>query len=436
MSRPSAVRTTEAETQAGRENARGAKWDGVHLKTILGLALATRLAIVADVLLNLPHGWFFRSQGELGFLAQSLLAGHGLSSPFGGSTGPTAFLAPGYPVLIAAIFHLFGSFTTSSAAAIMLLQTLFCVLTILLLVQIALQEFGPACANLAGFFWAIGLPFLWLPAIFWETSLTILLLTCSLTLALWCVRSDRSTPWALMGLCGGVTMLVNPSFSLVLLAIYCWTVARSRASWRPGPAIAFVIALLLFAPWPVRNARVLHAFIPLRSNLGFELWKGNRPGATSIDDAKLYPVFNRPEYDSYSSKGEVAFMRDKSTAAKQYIRAHPATFARLSAERFVRYWTGTGATDPSILLASFAVLTTLLALPGLWWLVKAGRGDLAVLFSLPLLLFPLPYYVTHCELRFRLVIEPVTTLLSAYAIVHAFHLLLRRVWIRRRSNGR
>src|SRR5260370_6197811 len=97
----------------------------LHLKSILATALLLRLAIVWLVLVRFPKGWLFRSQGELGFLAQSLLAGHGLASPFGGSTGPTAFLAPGDPAIIAGIFFLFRTFTTASAGAVMLLPTLF-----------------------------------------------------------------------------------------------------------------------------------------------------------------------------------------------------------------------------------------------------------------------------------------------------------------------
>jgi hypothetical protein len=35
------------------------------LKTILALAILSRLLIVWFVLSQYPHGWFFRSQGEL-----------------------------------------------------------------------------------------------------------------------------------------------------------------------------------------------------------------------------------------------------------------------------------------------------------------------------------------------------------------------------------
>jgi hypothetical protein len=49
-------------------------------------------------------------------------------------------------------------------------------------------------------------------------------------------------------------------------------------------------------------------------------------------------------------------------------------------------------------------------------LCKAGRLRLALLFSLPLLFFPLPYYITHAEFRYRLVIDPLLTILGAYAL--------------------
>ena len=62
-----------------------------------------------------PHNWLYSRGIELGTLAQSLVAGQGLSSPFGGSTGPTALLAPGYPAIIALFFAIFGSFTFTAA---------------------------------------------------------------------------------------------------------------------------------------------------------------------------------------------------------------------------------------------------------------------------------------------------------------------------------
>lgn len=391
---------------------------------ILVLAFLLRLAVIASVLRTNPGAWPLNPVGELGFIAKSLLAGHGISSPFGGATGPTAFLAPGYPALVAGIFALFGEFTATSAAVVMVVQALFSVLAIFLIMKVAEREFGAMAANCCGVYWAVGLPYVWLPAMFWDTSITVLFVISSIALALSCSHKPTKTRWALMGVVGGCALLVNPSLVLVLAAVFGWTVVQTRGRWHAGPLLSVLVLLAVFGWWPVRNARVLHAFIPLRSNFGFELWKGNRPGATAIDTATVYPVFDRGEYDSYAAKGEVAFMRDKAAVAKQYIFSHPRWFLRLTMERFALYWMGAGGGVP--VLASFSILTTLLGIAGLAFLLNDGRIPLGILLVLPLLLFPLPYYITHVEVRFRIAMEPITTLLSAYAVVRLTAMLQRR----------
>ena len=106
---------------------------------ILTLALGARLLILWFVVARFPHNWLYSRGIELGTLAQSLVAGQGLSSPFGGSTGPTALLAPGYPAIIALFFRIFGSFTFTAAIAVMAMQLLFSLMTVLLIMQVARQ---------------------------------------------------------------------------------------------------------------------------------------------------------------------------------------------------------------------------------------------------------------------------------------------------------
>ena len=91
-------------------------------------------------------------------------------------------------------------------------------------------------------------------------------------------------------------------------------------------------------------------------------------------------------------------------------------FLRRSTVRFFRFWTGTGSKDGSVFFAIHAVLTTSLGLAGIWRLFERRRVSLAALFLLPLLLFPLPYYITHAEFRYRLVIDPVLMILAGYAV--------------------
>ena len=56
-----------------------------HTFVMLTLALLTRSLTLLFVVQRFPHMWLYSRGIELGTLAQSLVAGHGLSSPFGGS---------------------------------------------------------------------------------------------------------------------------------------------------------------------------------------------------------------------------------------------------------------------------------------------------------------------------------------------------------------
>jgi 4-amino-4-deoxy-L-arabinose transferase-like glycosyltransferase len=234
-------------------------------------------------------------------------------------------------------------------------------------------------------------------------------------LALYCERRPSGPLWALMGAYSGLAALVNPSLLPALLTLLGWAAWQTRKTLWYLP-VALLALAMVFAPWPIRNERMLHAFIPLRSTVGFELWVGNRAGASGFLDESQFPIFNRWEYDQYVAKGEVAYMRDKSALAKAYIRSHPSAFLRLSTVRFFRFWTGTGNKDGSVIFTLHAVLTTSLGFMGIWRLVREGRLRLAVLFLLPLMVFPLPYYITHAEFRYRLVIDPLLTILAAYAL--------------------
>ena len=182
-----------------------------------------------------------------------------------------------------------------------------------------------------------------------------------------------------------------------------------------APVFGLLALLLVYAVWPIRNAYRFRAFIPLRSTVGFELWMGNRAGATGYLDESLFPMYNKQELASYVSKGELSYTRDKSEEAKEYVEANPGIFLRMTLRRFFRFWTWTGNFAGSPFYAMHAVFTGGLGVMGIVLLWRRKR-EIAALMGLPLLLFPLPYYITHAEFRYRLVIDPILTILAAYAV--------------------
>jgi hypothetical protein len=396
------------------------------LITIGGAALIMRLLALWSYFTSHPQGYFFSRPLEMGLLANSLIHGLGYSSPFGGSTGPTAFIAPGYPTLVAGVFLAFGSYTFLSALVIVAINVLASLLTIWLMMHIAADVLDRRTALVAGAFWMVSLPLLLVPALFWESSLSQFAIIGIIALALRCRRAPTRRAWVLLGACCGVASLINPALVFSLIAIMGWLAYQTRSVSRTAPILGLLVLGLVFAPWPIRNAYRFHAFIPLRSTVGFELWMGNRPGANGRLDESLFPMFNKQELSSYLSQGEVAYTHGKSEQAWAYIRANPGVFLKLSTRRFYRFWTGTGNLESPPIYEIHALMTTIFGFAGLIVLYRRRMSAFATLMALPLILFPVPYYITHAEFRYRLNIDPVLTVLAAYAVTQLAATLSRQ----------
>ena len=389
---------------------------------MLGVALALRLVVLALTWSHASAPWFFGQASELGMLAASLSSGRGFSGPFGGLTGPSAFLAPGYPALVAGVFDVFHAFSLACAVAITGLQALFAAATTVTVTLVGQRVLGMRAANAAGAVWALSPALLWVPTMFWETSLSTLLLTGLVLLALVCVDGGGKVWWAGFGALGALALVVNSSLLTVVMCCLGWAAWRARARLS-GPALGAAVLLVLSSFWPARNLRVMHAWIPLRSNMGYELWQGNRPGADGFFLVDLHPNTSAAERHRWEELGEVGYMREKSALAKAAILADPQRFAELTLKRIACFWTGVNRSISWIVVTHITITSGF----GIWGAVLLLRRRVpgAMLLVLPLLLFPLPYYVTHPDFRFRLVLDPVLILLGAYAATECLRSLRR-----------
>jgi len=82
----------------------------MNRKTIFVLLLAIGCNVVAAALSQRVDYW----QSETGRIAAHIASGQGFSSPFHEPTGPSAWIPPVYPYLLAAIFRIFGVFSRGS----------------------------------------------------------------------------------------------------------------------------------------------------------------------------------------------------------------------------------------------------------------------------------------------------------------------------------
>ncbi len=399
----------------------------LRLVPTLALALVLRTLAAMFMFRADPRLWFYDQASELTCLAHSILSGNGLSSPFCGSTGPSAFLAPGYPLLIALVYRLFGAHSFGAAKVITATHVLVGVLTVLTVMLIASRLFDNSTAYLAGALCAISPTMIWLPMLFWETSLSTLFLSGVLLLALICVDRPTTTKWVVTGTYCALSLFVNPALLVTFAGVGFWILLSIRHTSRYAPLLAAITCAVLFSAWPIRNAVTLHAFIPLRSNLGYELWQGNRPGSQGFFIQDLYLNANHEEYDRYAAMGELPYMREKQAIAIASIKADPLRFVKLSLKRAAIFWTAMGGHGISWIVIGEITVTSLCSFAGLTLLLRR-RFFGAKLLLIPFLLFPLPYYITHPDFRFRLLLEPLTLLLAAWLICRGSSrlMLLRR----------
>ena len=364
---------------------------------------------------------------ETGRIARSIALGHGFSSPFQPTTGPTAWLAPLYPYLLAGVFKLFGVYTVTSAIVILSINSVFSALTVLAVYHIARRTFGTRAAHWSG--WLASLfPYAWYWAIkwAWETSLATLVLALVFLLSMrmagidwvqkgkweFASRADLKD-WLLFGLLWGLIALLNPSVLTWLPFCGVWLlIVQARASrWSSvvGYAIASgAVCILLIFPWTLRNYNVFHRFIPIRGNFGLELRLGNSENAIGAWRWWMHPTNNVLEMQKYEQMGEVAYVSMKQHQAMQFIRSHPGMFAKLCVKRFVYFWYGVPRAGAEAVNESKHIgflLSSILAFGGLWTLWRV-RSPAMFLYGSLLFAAPVLYYITFPHPRYRAPIEP------------------------------
>jgi 4-amino-4-deoxy-L-arabinose transferase-like glycosyltransferase len=367
-------------------------------------------------------------QTETGHIAYSLASGKGFSSPFQRDTGPTAWLTPVYPFLLAAIFKLFGVYTLGSLFVAIAFNIVFSALACVPIFHVGLRVGGLGVASAAAWLWALFpnaviIPFEWV----WDTSLSTLLAATLLWATLVVARTFRLRDWCLYGLLWGIALLTNPALALllpILLAWAAWRIPARGNSRLVHPLLAAAIAILCCVPWTVRNYIQFHKFIPLRSNFAFELYIGNNENYDEAHRFRPGAITQDREILRYVRRGETAFMDEERRKALAFITANPRTELRLIALRFVEFWMGTPTPIATFRETPSAILRALLlcnylaplgALLGIVVLLVKKSPYAVPLIAFPLV-FPLLYYVTHTSLRYRHPIDPVVLLLTAIAV--------------------
>jgi 4-amino-4-deoxy-L-arabinose transferase-like glycosyltransferase len=376
---------------------------------------------------------------ETGRIARSIALGKGFSSPLNNlESGPTIWLTPIYPYLLAGIFKLFGVYSYASNIIAAALNLLFAALTCFPIYYAGKRVAGAAVAVGAAWMWvflplAIMIPIQWI----WDTSLTALLSAAILWATLEIRDSQRTRDWILYGLLWGAGLMVNAALlSLMpfLLGWLIWERRKQTLPWFRATVFAIVTMCLCCVPWTIRNYVVFHEFVVFRSNFGLELWLGNNKDVPDTWTGDLHPNDDWNERMKYLHMGELAYMREKQHEAIHFMVTHPADVTRFFWRRFADTWTLSweslqgiwGRISPSArLILSSNLIEVFFGFFGLYLLARQKNPYMFPVASYPLF-FPAVYYVTHPSWRYRHPIDPVMMVLAAYGIACVVRAPFRR----------
>ncbi|MGB6599326.1 MAG: glycosyltransferase family 39 protein [Candidatus Acidiferrum sp.] len=399
-------------------------------------------------------------QQETGNIAAALARGAGFSDVFRTNTGQTAWLAPVYPLIVAATFKVFGAFTTRAFFACVALNILFSAAACVPIFYAGKRIWGLGVASGAAWLWAIFptavmMPFEWI----WDTSLSALLSAMILWATLTLTESERVRDWCGYGLLWGLALMTNPALGALLPFLLGWAALRgrgeNRARWKRA-GLAAGLTILCCVPWTVRNYIAFHRLIPLRSNLPFELWLGNNDIFDPDAHDGRMSITRTEEARTYTRMGETAYMREKWRLATSFIESHPNLEMQLTGKKFVKFWMGMESpvknfleTDSwlirGIFLSSFlTAVGVLFGVLVLWRgkkkitqrrsvhrggaeAEKDGAEETARSVVFPLAVFPVVfpclYYLTHADLRYRHPIDPIVLLLTTIAVAAAYSMM-------------
>lgn len=385
--------------------------------------------VVAYILTTHPHALagderFYDEQAR--FFAEGRLWWS--TSPFD-IPHPSAWKAPGYGAWAGFWYSLVGE----SPLRLTLAQSLLAPLTVFLTWVLARRLFGPRTAIAAAFGVALfPLVFEYYGLLFPE-ALAIPLGLVVMTLA---VGKTPTRALAIAtGVALGVNLLVRPTaFFLLAGIVAAWVVA---AGWRRGvglAAVSGVVAVLVVAPWTLRNALTDEiGFIPISVQDGAAYGTFNEE--TAADEERPWawralPRGSEKYFDLDEPRSDAEFRADVQAPAFEYIREHPLSVVEAFRWNGLgRFWDlrppsaaldevafqGRSETLRAIGLGMYYVILAL-ALAGLWRIrrrleVLAPVVALAIAASLA--------FTVIAGTRYRAPLEPLLVILAASLLAPA-----------------
>ncbi len=295
-----------------------------RLSTLLFL-----LIFLIAVILVLQSGNQLRYPDEHDYnrLAQCLRGGEGFVNESG---APTAYRAPGWPVVLAALYTIHHHPITAKFFNALALAA-----TALLLSKLA-GRFSPLARIAAPLFlllYPVG--FYAATTLYPQTVGALLLVAIT---ALLTPPRHRLRHTLAAGILLGILILTIPAFlatpPLFLLGLYVLE-RKSPTVFFKRAALLLGCTVLLVTPWTLRNAQVFNRLVPVSTNSGVNLLLGNNENAHPSSGVNV-------DISDYQAKtkhlNEAAADAHYRAEAVTWIQKNPGRFAQLYALKVINYF--------------------------------------------------------------------------------------------------
>lgn len=381
-------------------------------------------------------------------VAWNLARGMGFTLMGGNAPYPTAFVPPALPWVLSLLYRAAGH---SFFAAVLLMCGLGALVPPLLR-QLGRAMFGPVVGNWAGWL-AVVHPLLvfFSGYVMTESLYSVTLLFALLASVAW-IKQPRAGRAFGTGALWGIAALTRPTALPLAVVAALWAWAPLGLALAPGERRRQVGLLLLgvaltVAPWTLRNAVSMHAFVPLTTGGGRSLLDANNPVVWDDDDRRggaIGVLATEPWATRFRGLSEVEVDRRSGREAIAFLRGRVSDWPRNALAKFARFWrwnaltpsTGTWASGGAGLAQRLQRLDPLLPWSIVffplfaWGLVRTLRGTRRLFQLLPLWVIAAATagsLVYWGALRLRLPIEPMVTLYAAAGLAD----VIWRVRVRR-----